>query len=159
MQKYWLWGLVALILLVAAGLVYKAWPLLFPEMQLVAKPDPKCDLRAGPCVTRLANGAEVSFGIEPRSIPMLEPLTLSVEVKGQEARSVEVDFEGLEMYMGFNRPKLSAQGNGRFVGETRIPVCVRDAMEWEAKVLLGTGRGMLAVPFRFITIKPGALPE
>ena len=90
---------------------------------------------------------------------MLEPLTLSVEVKGLEVRSVEVDFEGMEMYMGFNRPRLKAEGNGRFLGETRIPVCVRDAMEWEAKVLLGTGRGMLAVPFRFITIKPGALPE
>lgn len=159
MQKYWLWALLALIFFMAAALVYKAWPLLFPEMQLVAKPDPKCDLRAGPCVTRLARGGEVSFGIEPRHIPMLEPLQLSVQVKGMEVSSVEVDFEGQEMYMGFNRPKLSAQGNGRFVGQTRIPVCVRDAMEWEAKVLLGTGRGILAVPFRFITLKPGVLPE
>lgn len=90
---------------------------------------------------------------------MLEPLKLSVQVKGMEVSSVEVDFEGLEMYMGFNRPKLTAQGDGRFVGETRIPVCVRDAMEWEAKVLVGTGKGILAVPFRFITIKSGAVPE
>lgn len=159
MHKHWLWALLALVVILAGALVYKAWPLLFPELQLAAKPDPKCDLRAGPCTSRLASGAEVSFGIEPTSIPMLEPLQLRVQLKGVEARSVEVDFEGQEMYMGFNRPKLSAQPDGSFRGETRIPVCVRDAMEWEAKVLLTTNRGILAVPYRFITIKPGVLPQ
>lgn len=159
MNKTWLWALLALVLILAAGLVYKAWPLLFPEVQLAASPDPRCDLRAGPCTSRLNKGAEVSFGIEPKSIPMLEPLGLSVVVKGLKTQAVEVDFEGQEMYMGFNRPRLIAQADGRFSGEARLPVCVRDAMEWEARVLLHTSTGILAVPFRFITIKPGALPE
>lgn len=159
MNKTPLWILLVLALALTAGLVYKAWPLLFPEVRLVAQPDPKCDLRAGPCISRLGTGAEISFGIEPRAIPMLEPLRLSVAIKGLEATAVEVDFEGLEMYMGFNRPKLIAQADGHFNGETRLPVCVRDAMEWEARVLLHTAQGILAVPFRFITIKSGALPE
>ena len=73
-----------------------------------------------------------------------------------DAETVEVDLQGLDMNMGFNRPKLASLGDGHFRGEGMLPVCVRDAMEWEAKVLVHSDDGLRAAPFRFITVKDGA---
>ncbi len=140
---------------VAAVAVYKSWPLLFPEIHLVAPLNSDCDLRAGPCVSPLPDGASVSFAIEPRSIPVVRTLQFQVQVEGLDVKRVEIDFSGVDMNMGFNRPALEKQQEGRFAGKGMLPVCVRDAMEWEAKVLLHTDQGLVSAPYRFITVKPG----
>ena len=149
---------LGVLALLAAAALFKAWPLLFPKAAVVAQADPLCDLRAGDCQLAFGGGGRVRFAITPRTIPVIEPLTLRVEVEGLDVRAVEVDFSGTDMYMGYNRVPLRPQGAGRFVGEGRIPVCVRDAMEWEAKVMLHTDRGLYVAPFRFITVKPGVAP-
>ena len=133
--------------------VYKAWPLLFPKAAVTLMLDAECDLRAGPCSSPLPEGGNITLSIKPRSIPVIKPLTLEVDVQGLNAESVEVDLTGLDMYMGFNRVKLKETGKGRFNGEGRIPVCVRDAMRWEAKVMVKTSRELYIAPYRFITVK------
>ena len=155
-----LWIFVGVLLIaVCAVALYKAQPILFPEVSQSAEVDPDCDLRAGPCVSRLDDGARVSFAIEPREIPVVKPLQLRVSVEGLQADGVQVDFAGVDMNMGFNRATLNAQGQGEFQGDGMLPVCVRDAMEWEAKVLISTEQGLVSVPYRFITVRPGiALP-
>ena len=151
-----LWLVAGLLFLALVSVViYKFRPLLNPELSAVASLDPDCDLRAGPCATILPDGGEISFSIEPRSIPLVQTLQLGVTVKDISARSVEVDFVGIGMNMGFNRSQLKAEGDGRFSGSGVLPVCIRKAMEWEAKVLVQTDRGLVAAPFRFITVKSG----
>jgi hypothetical protein len=86
---------------------------------------------------------------------LVKPLQLRVELQGLKAQQVEVDFSGVDMNMGFNRFKLSRTGEGEFTGEGILPVCVRDAMEWEAKVLITTPQGLAAAAYRFITVRPG----
>ena len=54
-------------------------------------------------------------------------------------------------YVGFNRVKLERKGEGRFIGGGMLPVCVRDAMEWEAKVLVHARQGISSVAYRVIT--------
>lgn len=154
--------IVALLLFLAvAGVAtYKVLPLLNPEVVKIADLDPQCDLRAGPCVGHLSDGSSISFGIKPESIPVVTPLEIEVQLERIEAHKVEVDFQGIGMNMGFNRPQLTAQSAARFTGSGMIPVCIRDAMEWEAKVLVYTDDGIVAAPFRFITVKPGVeLPK
>jgi hypothetical protein len=34
-----------------------------------------------------------------------------------------------------------------------LPVCVRDVMSWEAKILIRTQEGLTAAPFRFDTYR------
>ena len=138
---------------VAAGAFYVAWPLLNPTVVATAPLDPGCDLRRGPCVVTLPNGAAVRFALEPRTIPLLEPLTIDVHVAGMRALGVQVDFAGVDMNMGYNRPSLVAEGEGRYVGKTVLPVCVRHRMDWEARVLIRTADGLVATPFRFSTFK------
>ncbi|MCP3669588.1 MAG: hypothetical protein GY814_04005 [Gammaproteobacteria bacterium] len=149
-----------LFLTVIAVVIYKLWPQLNPELVVVAPLDSECDLRAGPCVGLLPGGGEISFSIEPKEIPLVVPLRLGVELKGLFAHNVEVDFIGIGMQMGFNRSQLRAEGSGRFSGKGVLPVCIRSAMEWEARVMVHTDKGVMAAPFRFITVKQGVtLPE
>ncbi|MCP3868575.1 MAG: hypothetical protein GY703_10855 [Gammaproteobacteria bacterium] len=151
-----LWSLAGLLFVAVAGVaVYKVWPLLNPVVTRSAVPDPDCDLRAGPCSLSLPGGGRISLGIEPRSIPVIQPLQLEVRVEGIDASRVEVDFQGIDMSMGFNRARLLPGGDGRFNGTGTIPVCIRNAMEWEARVLAETEEGLVSAPFRFITVKPG----
>ena len=149
-----LWVVFAVVLLGAiAALVYRVWPLLHPPLAGLALADDRCDLRAGPCEARFASGERVRLEITPLGIPTAMPLRLGVEVQGRQASAVEVDFAGVDMYMGFNRVALSAIAPGRYEGTGMIPVCVRSRMTWEARVLLHTADGLLAAPFRFDTIR------
>ena len=154
-----IWGVSVLLLIgVVAIAGYKAWPVLFPKAAVTAELDPKCDLRAGPCRITFPQGEAVSFEIQPHDIPVIAPLKLRVELEGFAPERVEVDFSGVDMNMGFNRPSLKAVSPGRYSGDALLPVCVRDVMEWEAKVLLYTKRGLMVAPFRFSTFKPGLSP-
>ncbi len=161
-DKRFYWAALGVLVLAIFGVaLYKAWPILFPTISLSASVDPRCDLRQGPCTTRLPDGAYVSFSIEPRSIPVVKPLQLQVVLQGLNADKVEVDFAGTDMNMGFNRVTLGPSTDpGVYNSGGMLPVCVRDAMEWEARVLISTAQGMVSVPYRFVTVRPGVpLPE
>jgi hypothetical protein len=148
------WGIgAAVFAAIATAAFVKVWPLLNLEVVASAPLDPACDLRSGPCTSRLPAGGTITFAIEPRAIPVMEPVRLEVRVEGPSAGGVEVDIAGVDMNMGFNRPALAAQGGGRFAGETTIPVCVRNRMDWEAKVLVRTPDGIVAAPYRFSTYR------
>ncbi len=130
--------------------------MLFPEIAESAPLDADCDLRASPCVAEFPGGGSIRFSIEPRSIPLVETLQLAVEAQGLEMQAVEVDFSGVDMNMGFNRVLLSpGQGETAAIaaGQGILPVCVRNRMAWEAKVMVQTGRGLLMAPFRFETYR------
>lgn len=150
-RRIWLWvGLGAVLGLGAIlVIVQSVWPVLYPPVSSVALLDPRCDLRAGPCESRFGGGGRVRFGIEPRTLPVAAPLRLEVELSGLTAEAVEVDFVGVEMYMGFNRVTLEPLGEGRYAGHGMIPVCTSERMTWEARVLVHTRDGLLAAPFRF----------
>ncbi len=149
-----LWLVILGLLAAIAGVaVYKAQPLLNPRPVLSAPLDPACDLRLGPCAAHFPGGGELTFEILPNTLPVLAPLTLRVGVKGLETHTAEVDFAGVDMNMGFNRVSLTAVGGSRFEGEGMLPTCVRDRMDWEARVLLQGPAGLRAAPFRFQTTR------
>lgn len=153
-----LWLAAGLLAAAAGGVAaYKAWPLLHPEVVAEAPLDFTCDLHKGPCDAHLPGGGEVRLDITPRPLRTMVPLTVAVQLRDLTASAVELDLQGVDMNMGYNRPALAPQGDGRdgrFVGSAMVPVCVRDIMEWQARVLIHSDRGLLAAPFRFSTAKP-----
>ncbi|MCU7808708.1 MAG: hypothetical protein KZQ73_12690 [Candidatus Thiodiazotropha sp. (ex Semelilucina semeliformis)] len=151
-----LWLFLSLLLIaVSTVALYKTWPILFPKVSISGQLDPDCDLRAGPCTTHLTDGGRVSFSIDPRDIPTMKPITLHVSVNGMVAQEIEVDFTGVDMNMGINRVTMNPESDGQYSGNGILPVCIRDAMEWEARVLISTRKGLVSVPYRFITVRPG----
>ena len=144
---------VVVIILLLGGLAFvlaRAWPALFPDLETL-QVDPGCDLRLGPCERDLPNGGSIVFSILPRAIPLMKTLHLQVELRATNANGVLVDITGLNMNMGLNRVALSALGGGHWRGETLLPVCSANVMQWEASVWLDRGSGLLAVPYRFST--------
>ncbi len=149
-----LWAIVSLLTLVLLLVVsYKLKDMLKPGVAATAELNESCDLRKGPCTTQLPGGGTVSFSISPKDIPILRPLKIEVKVEGAEVTEAEVDFTGIGMDMGYNRPKLEPVEKQYFMGKAILPVCVRSKMDWEAKVLLQTNRGLIMAPFRFFTKK------
>jgi len=140
-------GIILIALVVVVG--YKLSPLLLPKADITVQPPAGCDLQRSPCEAALPGGGTVQFSITPRPIPMVAPLQMEVVVAGRTASKVEVDFSGVNMNMGLNRPQLQAVGGGRFGGEGTLPICVTGSMDWQATVLVETERERIAVPFRF----------
>lgn len=139
--------ILALILLAVVG--YKLSPLLLPKSDVVATPEPGCDLQRQACAATLPGGGRIGLAITPRPIPLIQPFLVEVTQEGLDARKVEVDFAGATMNMGYNRPELAPAGPGRFAGQAAIPVCVTGKMVWKATVIVETDRQRIAVPFLF----------
>ncbi|MBI2308144.1 MAG: hypothetical protein HYU78_12660 [Rhodocyclales bacterium] len=138
--------LAALAALGIAG--YRLAPLLTPKSD-IALPLSTCDLGKSPCAIALPGGGRVEVAIDPRPIPALKPLKLLAVASGGEVRKVEIDFAGVDMKMGFNRPRLEPMGDGRFTGQANLPVCLTGKMLWEATVIVETAGALVAAPFRF----------
>ncbi len=140
-------GLLLIALVVVVG--YKLSPLLLPKADLTVQPEAGCDLQRRACRAVLPDGGRVELAIAPRPIPMVKPLQVEVRLDGLVATRVEVDFAGVDMNMGLNRPLLAPVAPGLYQGEATLPVCITGAMDWQATVLVETERARLAVPFRF----------
>ncbi|MBL8420496.1 MAG: hypothetical protein JNK92_07645 [Dechloromonas sp.] len=140
-------GILLIALVVVVG--YKFSPLLRPRVDVVIQPDPVCNLQRQSCAVKLPSGGSVELSMAPRPIPMVKPFEVQVTTSGFAPTRVEVDFAGIDMNMGLNRPQLAAHGNGRFAGQVTLPVCITGAMEWQATVLVEAGGQRIAIPYRF----------
>lgn len=150
----YLWTIVAVLGFVVILIFgYKIKASLSPQITATAERNASCDLRQGKCLSELPYGGTVSLLITPNTLPLLHPLSLTVEVAGVNVSTIEVDFIGIGMDMGYNRSKLDKVDAHHFKGKAVIPVCVRSKMEWEARVLLQTKKGVIMAPFRFYTLK------
>lgn len=144
-------AVAALVLAIAAAVGAKF--LLAPPSEITATAplDSGCDLHAGPCTSVIPGGGSIELSIAPRPIPLLQPLRLNVKVQGIEARAVEIDFTGVDMNMGYNRPQLQRGNDGQFSGQTTLPVCITGRMAWQAVVVVTGDKAKVAAPFRFVT--------
>jgi len=113
--------------------------------------NPDCDLHQGTCSLSLPDLGSVSLSITPRPIPVIKPIQVTVQTQGFAAKAVTVDFNGVNMNMGINHYRLIQQGTEQFVGESILPVCVRNRMSWQADVQVETEKGSYVFPFRFDT--------
>lgn len=151
-MERWLWGAVGLLALAVVGLFSYRYLQSQDVLPVVSAELSSCDLQQGPCSTVIEGVGAVTLVIAPRPIPLVEPLTLKVEVAIPDVRAIDVDFSGVDMNMGYNRFRLKATETGRYEGAGMLPVCVRSRMTWEAKIMLATERVMYVVPFRFDTV-------
>jgi hypothetical protein len=115
----------------------------------VIQPDPACNLQHQACMVKLPSGGGVELSMGTRPIPMVKPFEVRVTTTGFVPTRVEVDFAGIDMNMGLNRPELTAHGDGRFAGQVMLPVCITGAMDWQVTVLIESGGERIAIPYRF----------
>jgi len=141
-------------LLILAAMLAVGWlgwrlsPLLIPSSDRRLQPQPDCNLHRGACVAETEAG-RVELTIEPRPVPIARPFRIEVRTSLPDVRSVEVDFAGETMNMGYNRPRLAATEPGSWTGEGLIPVCVTGPMLWRATVLIDSSGRRLTMPVLF----------
>lgn len=142
-------GGLLIVLIVVVG--YKLSPLLLPQSDLSIAPDPACDIQKQACEVALPGGGSLSFSVGSQPIPLLKPFALKVLVQGSQVSQVAIDFAGVDMEMGLNRPQLTETAPGVFVGEANLPLCITGQMTWQASILVDTPKARIAIPFRFVT--------
>ncbi len=151
-MERWLWVAVGVLVLAVVGLFSFKYLQSRDELPIVTAAIPSCDLQQGSCTAVIDGVGSVTLNIAPRPIPLVEPLVITVEATVSGVRSAEVDFSGVDMNMGYNRFRLKAVADGRYEGDGMLPVCVRNRMTWEGKVILVTESMQYVAPFRFDTI-------
>jgi len=151
-EYLWLVGavLIFIVLLLVGYSIKKSMP---HNDSFIVTVNSSCELQQGKCTTSLANGASVSLLLTPNTIRVLHPLLLKVVVEGINISTVNIDFRGISMDMGYNSLTLSKDQEGVFVGETILPACTHLEMKWEARILLSTEQGVIMAPFQFSSRK------
>lgn len=142
-------GLELIALVVIVG--YKLSPMLLPKADVTIQPDPVCNLQREACSVALPSGGKVQLAMGTRPVPLVKPFEVLVTTSGFSPTRVEVDFAGIDMNMGLNRPQLAARGEGSYAAEVTLPVCITGHMDWQATVLVESGSERIAIPYRFST--------
>lgn len=149
-SQAWLSVALVILLLPLAVTIYLTW--YDRDSAMMAPLDPACDLQRGPCQAAFPGGGKVTLSLEPRPIQVLKPVQIRVQTQGIDAQAVQVDFRGVDMDMGYNRPQLKAVAGGEYTGTWALGSCGLERMVWEATVLIETAQGKLAAPFRLETL-------
>lgn len=126
----------------------------FKTLNMVKLPVPDCDLRVGPCVTKLDSGEGIILNIKPTHMPVLTPLQLEVKTENIKAKRIYIYFKGAEMNMGEFRYKLEQQKDGSWATQTILPTCIHDQMVWHAVIHIESSKKRYSAPFVFINQRP-----
>lgn len=154
-DRYWLFITIPLVLILLLVSWWGAdyWQKLDGNIAQTAQVDADCDLHAQPCEGYFYGDGRIRFSITPRPVQPLVNNQLEVIVENIEVSRVRVDFQGIEVYMGYYRPELQLQestsGTARYTGDAVLSVCTLDRMTWKATVILDTPRGTYIAPFAF----------
>ena len=119
-----------------------------------------CDLNVSACTVTLANGRSGQLEILPRPIPAAQPLQVIWRESSSPAGSgnpggpaealpatVDLQFEGIDMDMGFNRARLTRQADDSYAGNAMLPVCTTGSMRWRARIERGAQRDAASIEF------------
>jgi hypothetical protein len=151
-KKLLLDSVVVLLIAIVLVVGYKLSPLLLPKSDLTVLPDPACDLQRQSCLTLLADGAQVELSMGTRPVPMIKPFEVKVLTRGFNPNRVEVDFAGVDMNMGLNRPELLPRADAGYFAEVTLPVCITGQMDWLVTVLIERGSERLSIPYRLKSV-------
>ncbi len=140
---------IILSLAIVAVVGYTYSPLLLPKADLTIEPVAGCDLHKQACHADIPGGGHIELSLTPHPIPVVKPLQVSATLSGIVANTVEIDFSGVSMNMGYNRNTLVANGDGRYTADAMLPVCITGRMAWRATLVVETDRQRIAIPFPF----------
>lgn len=95
----------------------------------------KCLLHKGKCRNKVDEKNWIEVHITPLPIHPNKTLKITVTASSDNIVPQEVDFEGLNLNMGFIRPRLTKIAGNTYETEVVLPICDEKVMEWRALVL------------------------
>lgn len=107
----------------------------------------QCNLHQQAC-TAEHNGQKVTLDIAPKPIPVANPLKVSVTLDNLTAQALQIDINGHNMYMGYNRLPLEKVDEHHWRGSTMLAFCTNAKMEWIITLIIDKPDGhQLRIPF------------
>jgi hypothetical protein len=137
------------VLALIAFIGYQYSPLLLPKADLTLPPPKECDLNQQACTVDVPGGGSIKLSLTPRPIPVIKPIRIAVTVSGMGTKQVDLDFQGVQMNMGYNRVKLTKTDDDHYEGDATIPVCITGRMLWRATLMVEATTQRIAIPFLF----------
>lgn len=153
MKTWALYGFAFLLALIVAAGGFWYWQTQSQQAAELSLQVP-CDLRKAACTASDSAGHSVQFSITPTTIPLMQELTLRVQVQQLPAvQTIGVKIDGLNMYMGYQYAKLEAVDQHHYQGKLILPVCTEAHMQWQASVLINTPEQTYRAAFPFDTFR------
>ncbi|SFX70621.1 hypothetical protein [Marinospirillum alkaliphilum] len=101
----------------------------------------QCELPGPSCQVSLPHARSLRFTLHSEDPRPLELLPITVQLEGFSAAELEqlkleVDLQGRDMYMGYNRTTMMHQGGGVFTATPLLSLCTDSVMVWRASILV-----------------------
>ncbi|MCP5500026.1 MAG: hypothetical protein H7A25_08990 [Leptospiraceae bacterium] len=143
-----------IILFFAGFIFYKAnqFTTSSKDSTMILIPTDSCAIDKGTCIFSHSEIGNLEFSIEPLPIKINTEFELSLKTSRPGIDEVRVDFLGVDMDMGFNRPELLKTAENLFRGKGSLPACTVDRMKWQATVLLKKQGKTYGAQFYFSTV-------
>lgn len=110
-----------------------------------------CDLHMSACTTTLTDGNSVTFSIEPKTIPLMKPLTFRVQTFGIEDEEIDLSIYATNMNMGLHTFTMKKVSNGLYEAKGILPTCIVGNMIWRAEVVLNRPTQSIGAAYTFKT--------
>lgn len=140
--------LIAAYVLIDASDIYQWW---VGDTQFATLSSP-CNLHEQRCKATLKDGTILTFDIEPKNIPLMEPLRFTVTSE-HELSYIELKLFATNMNMGFHSFTLKPTSKGVYEAQGVLPTCMVGGMIWQANVILNEKSQSLGAIFTFQTDK------
>lgn len=150
MKRILLFALPLLALLLGA-LLWWQLPTQQSQTTLVLSKAEDCNLHLQNCRIE-QNGIQVGLSIQPQPIPIAKGLAVQSDIHGLEISKVQLDINGVNMYMGYNRVQLHSDDGIHWQGKSILSFCTIDQMQWQLTLLIDLIDGtQVQAPFSLIT--------
>ena len=93
-----------------------------------------CDLAIEDCEIALPENKKISVSLSPKPAKVQQDLSFTVRSDSAHLVPYEVDLTGVQLNMGYIRPKLIPAGDG-YSAQVRLPICELRKMKWKANIL------------------------
>jgi len=148
-KNYFIIGLPTLGLFIA---LVVWWQQNIDTQPVVVLPiDNKCQLHEHPC-SSVHDAVRVTLTPHTQPIPIAKGIDFTATLENLAAERVQLDINGRNMYMGYNRIDLKQQDAQHWTGKSLLAFCTIDAMQWQLTLIIDTADGkQWQIPFPLTT--------
>ncbi len=117
------------------------------------KQNKNCDLQKEACSVILEDGSDVTLSINPRPIPLMKPIELTVKTKNINLDNLKLKVYATNMNMGLIEKSLTKRGKNTYKGEITLPTCIVGNMIWNVNIIANKPTKSIGATFEFQTGK------
>ncbi len=138
-------GIVVFFLI--ANFVYQIWHHYYAKP--AASQQSKCDLHKAPCTVTLPDNIIITFAISPKTIPINQPIKMTVKIKNLKAEKVSIYLLALKTKEQNKKVDLSTTDGIHYEGTAQLHKTENPQQQWMAMVAAKTKKETIGIPFKF----------